>query len=89
MCPDGRIRRIDLAYPQAKLGIEVDGFRWHSGRKAFDDDRRQRNMLVAIGWTILHATKQDVDEACLGLVETTRAVLAGLSPELPFERGDD
>ena len=87
-CPDGRMRRIDLAYPQAKLGIEVDGFRWHSGRKAFDEDRRRINTLIAAGWTILHATKQDIDEGCARLVATVRTILARLAAELPFERGD-
>ena len=32
---------LDLAYPEARICIELDGFEWHRTRSAFDDDRRR------------------------------------------------
>ena len=50
--------RIDLAYPEVKLAIEVDGFRYHSGRRAFDADRRRDAHLRALGWTVIRVTRE-------------------------------
>lgn len=49
----GREARIDLAYPELRLGIEADGRRWHSGRADFERDRARANRLAAHGWTML------------------------------------
>jgi hypothetical protein len=48
--------RIDLAYPDVKLAIEVDGFGPHTTRTAFDRDRARANDLTTAGWTILRFT---------------------------------
>jgi very-short-patch-repair endonuclease len=85
-CLDGTIRRIDLAYPHALLGIEVDGFRWHSGRKAWHNDRGRANALAAVGWTLTRATKEDADGSCRKLVATVAAILARVTPDLFSER---
>lgn len=47
--------RIDLAYPHARVGIEVDSHRWHSSPAALQRDRARRNSLEAAGWRILQA----------------------------------
>lgn len=52
--------RVDFAYPQIKLAIEVDGYSVHRTRQAFQDDRTRQNALVALGWTILRFTWADV-----------------------------
>ncbi|MGH9276685.1 MAG: type IV toxin-antitoxin system AbiEi family antitoxin domain-containing protein [Acidimicrobiales bacterium] len=48
--------RIDLAYPDARIAIELDSFRWHGGRRPFDSDRARGNRIVAAGWRLLRAT---------------------------------
>lgn len=54
---EGRfIGRVDFVYPERRLIVEVDGFRFHSGRQAFEKDRSRRNALTALGWMVLHAT---------------------------------
>ena len=58
----GRWRRIDLAYPELKLGIEVDGFGPHSDRSAFDGDRARENELEIINWGRLHFTSAFSDK---------------------------
>ncbi|MGQ0804054.1 MAG: type IV toxin-antitoxin system AbiEi family antitoxin domain-containing protein [Actinomycetota bacterium] len=48
--------RIDLAYPELKLAIEVDGWVAHGTRTAFDRDRARQNDLVAAGWRPIRFT---------------------------------
>ena len=48
---NGQIREIDLAWPDLRIAVEVDGFGPHRGRRAFDEDRSRQNDLVAAGWT--------------------------------------
>ena len=67
-----RTFRIDLAYPLARLAIELDGWEFHSSRTAFDDDRARANALVAAGWTLLRFTSRSTDAE---IVECVRAAL--------------
>lgn len=58
---DGRfIARVDAAYPESRLAIEVDGFAAHTSPDAFQRDRTRQNRLVALGWTVLRFTWDDV-----------------------------
>jgi len=52
----GRVRYLDLAWPDVKVAIEFDGFVPHSTRRVFDDDRARQNDLVADGWTVFRVT---------------------------------
>jgi very-short-patch-repair endonuclease len=54
------IGRFDFAYPNAKLIIEVDGYRWHSGKHAWQRDRTRDNALNRLGWTVLRFTIEDL-----------------------------
>lgn len=54
--PDGRVAYIDLAYPDAPLAIELDGYETHGTRAAFEDDRVRGNELVLLGWPVLRFT---------------------------------
>ncbi|MCW0216141.1 MAG: endonuclease domain-containing protein [Pseudonocardia sp.] len=60
---------VDVAFPEHRVAIEVDGWAWH-----VDEGRRQRDLwrrtvLVRGGWTVLRFTWHD-------LVGRPRAVLA-------------
>jgi len=52
--------RVDFAYPELMIAIEVDGFGPHSGARAFQSDRERQNMLVGLGWIVLRFTWADV-----------------------------
>jgi very-short-patch-repair endonuclease len=54
------VARIDAAYPERKLAIEVDGYEHHTTPGAFQRDRTRQNRLVALGWTVLRFTWEDV-----------------------------
>ncbi len=50
----------DFLDPTLKLILEVDGYRHHSARAAFQHDRIRQNVLVAHGYTVLRYTAHDV-----------------------------
>lgn len=52
--------RVDLAYPDVRLAIEADGYRYHSGRVAWQRDLERRNSLTSLGWRVIHVTWNDV-----------------------------
>lgn len=54
------VARVDLAYPERRLAIELDGFRWHAGRGPFCSDRLRRNRIEAAGWRLLEAAPEDI-----------------------------
>jgi very-short-patch-repair endonuclease len=53
---DGHDYRIDLAYPDERLAIELDSVRWHLNRRSFDSDPVRRNRLGLAGWRVLTFT---------------------------------
>lgn len=58
--PDGRVVRLDFAYPPIRLGIEADSYRHHSSRTDWSADHTRRNAVAALGWRILPVTWEDV-----------------------------
>ncbi len=68
----GRVRYLDLAWPEAKVAVEFDGFVPHSTRRVFDDDRARQNDLVAAGWIVFRITKAMLS----GEIERTFAPIA-------------
>lgn len=59
--PDGRTVRFDFAWPDRKLAVEADGFRWHTTKAGFERGLvRARSVAVAgwelhpFGWTDVH-----------------------------------
>lgn len=72
--PDGRIARLDLAYPELRIGIETDG-RVHGEEEVRQADAVRRNQLRLLGWTILHFTWEDVVHRPEQVVRTVRAAM--------------
>lgn len=66
------IARVDFAYPELRLGIEVDGYRWHSGRARWAKDLVRRNELTALMWRILHVTEEEMSGTQPRVVEIVR-----------------
>jgi len=68
--------RLDLAYPDHKIAIEVDGFAFHHDRGTFDRDRQRQNDLVTAGWTVLRFTARSTPEE---IAATVRSAFVRLS----------
>jgi hypothetical protein len=68
---DGRARRIDLAYPDAQMAIELDGWAWHGNVDAFHADRATRNELTSLGWAVLQITAEATPDTIVRWVKAT------------------
>lgn len=78
---DRFIARVDFAYPWAKLAIEADGYRYHSGREAWEADLERRGDITALGWLVIHVTyRQMVGD----MAKVAQRIRAALSPALPL-----
>jgi very-short-patch-repair endonuclease len=74
------VARIDLAYPDALVAVELDGFEHHSTPEAFQRDRARQNDLVALGWMVLRFTWQDVARRPLEVIDSIRSALRTRRP---------
>ncbi|AQP46421.1 hypothetical protein BW730_01440 [Tessaracoccus aquimaris] len=59
---EGKSYRIDIALPDIKLGLELDGATFHDTDAAFHTDRRRDRALARGGWQIIRFTAQSLDE---------------------------
>ena len=71
----GHTYRLDVAFEEAKLGLEIDGRAFHDDRR-FQADRTRHNALEAAGWQILHFTWEHVTEQPLLVIAQVRSALA-------------
>ncbi len=69
--------RLDLAYPAERVGVEVDGFMWHSDPARWRADLARSNRLTQLGWHVLHFTWRDIDRDPARVAGEIRAALAG------------
>ncbi|HZP27544.1 MAG TPA: DUF559 domain-containing protein [Acidimicrobiia bacterium] len=70
---DGRfVARVDFAYPESRIAIQVDGYAAHLPVDTFRHDRRRQNALVNAGWEVLRFTWADVDRNSPGVGHTIR-----------------
>jgi very-short-patch-repair endonuclease len=54
--------RVDFAFVERRVAIEVDGWAWHSDPARLRRDRRRQNSLVLSGWTVLRFTWYDLTQ---------------------------
>lgn len=47
---------VDFAWPDLRVALEVDGWRVHGRRDAFEADRRRDLHLQSLGWRLLHVS---------------------------------
>lgn len=78
----GRRFRLDLAYPDRRVGFELDGWEAHGDRIAFDADRARGNELALEGWRIYRFTART---ARTTVVRVAKAALSG-PPEATLAR---
>jgi hypothetical protein len=52
--------RIDIAFPQLNLAIEIDGWAFHRSKERRDRDIRKANGLTRTGWRVLTFNWDDV-----------------------------
>jgi very-short-patch-repair endonuclease len=77
-----RTFRIDAAYPELKLAIEIDGYEMRSSPEAFAADIERQNALVLEGWTILRFPWSRVVGDAAGVAADILRALRTLSRDL-------
>lgn len=81
---------LDFAYPDLRVGIEVDGWASHGTRVAFERDRWRLNLLRQYGWVVLQftttmvlSTPREVAEQVAAVVAAARATAAAPAAAAP------
>ena len=69
-------RFVDCRWPEHKLTVELDGYRYHRSRHAFEQDRNRERQAYARGDQFRRYTWGDVVERPGSVVSELRAVLA-------------
>jgi hypothetical protein len=75
--------RVDLALPEARLIIELDGRRWHGRQRDFENDRRRDNAAVSAGWRVLRFTWPRLREEPGAVCAEVWRALATSAPDEP------
>jgi very-short-patch-repair endonuclease len=65
----------DFLWPNQRLIVEVDGYPFHSGRRAFERDRRRDQAHIAAGYTVIRVTWRQLTEEPLTAVATIARAL--------------
>jgi very-short-patch-repair endonuclease len=58
----------DFCWPEYRLIVEVDGYPFHSGRWAFERDRRRDQAHIAAGYQVIRVTWRQLKEEPLRVV---------------------
>jgi hypothetical protein len=85
----GRRRVLDLAWPDAKVAVEFDGFVPHSVRRVFDDDRSRQNDLVDDDWDVFRVTKTMLEGDPIGVFRKVAGKVARKSPHVVKTRWNE
>ena len=67
------VAQVDLAYPEARIAIELDGRRWHDTSKAFVADRERWRRIDAAGWLLLPMTWSTWADGLDGFIDDVRS----------------
>jgi hypothetical protein len=57
---NGKLRRVDFAWPEERVAVEYDGLDWHSGPEAMRRDRTRQAALLDVRWTVIPIVFEDV-----------------------------
>ena len=57
---DGNRYRLDFAWPDRRVAVETQGFRWHGNRLSWKQDAARTTAIESLGWRLLVVTWDDV-----------------------------
>jgi very-short-patch-repair endonuclease len=67
---------LDLAFTECRVLVEIDGWAYHRGLRAFLRDARRQNALVLDGWAVIRTNWFELQEAPEVFVANLREALA-------------
>jgi very-short-patch-repair endonuclease len=66
----------DVLWPEDRLVVEVDGYKYHRHRGAFESDRRRDQVLVAGGYRVIHVTWIQLRDRPISVIASIAQALA-------------
>jgi hypothetical protein len=76
---DGVAYKADFLWREAGLVAETDGYRFHSGRRAFEHDRMRDQRLTLAGFTVVRLTWRQLTQEPDRVLATVKDLLARLA----------
>ena len=73
---NGRLYRIDVAYPEFKVGVEGKSKAHHFTDEAFESDSLRDADLAIAGWIVIHVTWAQIRDDPAGVVRRVRAAIS-------------
>jgi very-short-patch-repair endonuclease len=73
-------RLVDCRWPDHRLIVELDGYRYHHTRHAWEQDRRREREARAAGYDIRRYTWRDVAEEPAAMLRELRQIFAHSAP---------
>ena len=68
--------RVDFAYPELQLAIELDGRAWHTRERDFARDRERDRAAQLAGWRVLRYTWDEVTRRPRQVAAELRSILS-------------
>lgn len=74
---DGKVfvARVDFAWPELKVAVEMNGFRFHSSPRAHGHDSMRMNDLGALEWNLIGVTPYEIEKRPAPFLERLRKAL--------------
>ncbi len=57
--PEGKFR-ADFCWPELRLIVECDSWRWHGGKLKTELDTDRDQLLAIAGWIVVHFTRKQI-----------------------------
>jgi very-short-patch-repair endonuclease len=68
--------QVDAVWPDHRLVVEIDGYEFHGGRRAFETDRKRDAAHVAAGYRVIRFTADQLEHEPLLVIGQLSAALA-------------
>jgi hypothetical protein len=65
---NGGFVELDLAWPEFRSGLDVDGFRWHGGRRNWKRDLQRDHQIAVSGWNVKHIIPEIAEDDLFALI---------------------
>ena len=81
--------RLDFAWIDQRVALEIDGFQFHDGPDRFVSDRYRANLLTDAGWHVLRTTLSELTQDPNPLCRALRRLLLGNSVAFGYRPDDN
>ena len=68
---------LDVAWPDFRVGLNVDGYQWHGGRRDWKHDLQRDHQITVSGWNVKRIIPEIADDDLFALIATLLGSLMG------------